>query len=191
MNRRSSSLGRAPTTGRTAQTADLARKTQATSFYHLQGAEVAVAGQAGRHGPARPAAGGLALAGGGPRPAFVRNHRRLSHPRRHSSALQVFAAGGPKSFQHQDVVPGVIQITPPGLPAHIVYARPYDILHFHIPNALLRECFDWSHRKWPTDGVVLRDPLPARDALLEKLGTTLLSIASKMQMVAFLRIFSA
>jgi AraC family transcriptional regulator len=83
---------------------------------------------------------------------------------------------GPRSFQHQDVVPGVIQITPPGLPADIVYARPYDILHFYIPNALLMECFDWSHGKWPTDGVALRDPMLAPDALLEKLGTTLLSI---------------
>ncbi len=39
------------------------------------------------------------------------------------------------------------------------------------------ECFRWSHGKWPADGIVLRDPLPARDALLQKLGTTLLSIA--------------
>ncbi len=84
---------------------------------------------------------------------------------------------GTKSFPHQEVVPGVIQVTPPGLLAHAVYSRPYDVLHFHIPNLLLMECFKWSHGKWPTDGVALRDPLPAQDALLQKLGTALLSIA--------------
>lgn len=84
---------------------------------------------------------------------------------------------GPKLFPHQKIVPGMIQITPPGLPARAVYSQPYDTLHFHIPNVLLMECFAWSHGKWPRDGVALRDPLPARDALLQKLGTTLTSIA--------------
>jgi AraC-type DNA-binding domain-containing proteins len=84
---------------------------------------------------------------------------------------------GPKLFPHQTVVPGVIQITPPGLLARAVYSQPYDILHFHIPNVLLMECFEWSHGKWPRDGIALRDPSPARDPLLQKLGTTLLSMA--------------
>ncbi|WP_354266923.1 AraC family transcriptional regulator [Bradyrhizobium sp. I1.7.5] len=70
----------------------------------------------------------------------------------------------------------MIQITPPGLPARAVYSQPYDTLHLHIPNMLLMECFEWSHGKWPRDGVALRDPLHARDALLQKLGTTLTSI---------------
>ena len=83
---------------------------------------------------------------------------------------------GTRSLPQQDIVPGAIQISPPGVPARVVHTRPYDILHLHIPNLLLRECFAWSHGKWPTDGVVLRDPLPARDALLQNLGATLLSI---------------
>jgi AraC-like DNA-binding protein len=84
---------------------------------------------------------------------------------------------GTKLFPNHEIVPGAVQITPPGLPARVVHSQPYDILHFHIPNLLLMECFEWSHGKWPTDGIALRDPLPARDALLQKLGTTLLSIA--------------
>jgi AraC family transcriptional regulator len=90
---------------------------------------------------------------------------------------QVSLQLGPRLFPHQKIVPGMIQITPPGLPARAVYSQPYDTLHFHIPNVLLMECFQWSHGKWPRDGVSLRDPLPARDALLQKLGTTLTSIA--------------
>ncbi|HEY0107809.1 MAG TPA: AraC family transcriptional regulator [Rhizomicrobium sp.] len=84
---------------------------------------------------------------------------------------------GAKFFPHQEVVPGAIQITPPGLPARVVHSRPYDILHFHIPNLLLMECFEWSHGKWPTDGIALRDPLSAHDALLQNLCAALLSIA--------------
>lgn len=83
---------------------------------------------------------------------------------------------GPKLFPRQEIVPGMIQITPPGLPARAVYSQPYDTLHLHIPNMLLMECFEWSHGKWPRDGVALRDPLHARDVLLQKLGTTLTSI---------------
>ncbi len=84
---------------------------------------------------------------------------------------------GTKLFPHQEVVPGLIQITPPRLPARIVYFQPYDVLHFHIPNPLLMECLEWSHGKQPTNGIVLRDPLPSRDASLQRLGATLLSIA--------------
>jgi AraC-like DNA-binding protein len=82
---------------------------------------------------------------------------------------------GTKSFLHQEVDPGTVQITPPGVPARIVHSQPYDVLHLHIPNRLLMECFEWSRGKWPTDGITLRDPLPVRDALLQKLGATLLS----------------
>lgn len=85
---------------------------------------------------------------------------------------------GARLFPQQKIVPGLIQITPPGLPARAVYSQPYDNLHFHIPNMLLMECFAWSHGKWPCDGIALRDPLPARDALLQKLGTSLTSIAA-------------
>ena len=84
---------------------------------------------------------------------------------------------GTKLFSHHEVVPGVIQITPPGVQARVVHSGPYDFLHFHIPNLLLMECFEWSHGKWPAEGVTLRDPLPARDEQLQKLVTTLLAIA--------------
>jgi AraC-like DNA-binding protein len=84
---------------------------------------------------------------------------------------------GTKLYAHQEIAPGVIQITPPGLSTCVVHSSPYDMLHLHIPNRLLMECFEWSHGKWPTDGIALRDPLPARDALLQKLGATLISIA--------------
>lgn len=84
---------------------------------------------------------------------------------------------GDRSYPHQDIVPGAVQITPPELLARVVHSEPYDFLHLHIPNLLLMECFEWSRRKWPTAGVVLRDPLPARDAQLHRLGNTLLSIA--------------
>ncbi len=92
-------------------------------------------------------------------------------------ATRVSLQLGARLFPQQEIVPGAIQITPPGVPARVVHTQPYDILHLHIPNLLLRECFEWSHHKWPTDGVVLRDPLLARDALLQNLGVTLLSIA--------------
>lgn len=84
---------------------------------------------------------------------------------------------GAKLFPHQDVVSGLIQITSPGVQASVVHWRPHDFLHLHIPNLLLMECFEWSHGRWPADGIALRDPLPARDAQLQKLAATLLATA--------------
>ncbi len=77
---------------------------------------------------------------------------------------------GARLFPRQEVVPGMIQITPPGLAARVVHSQPYDMLHLHIPNLLLMECFERSRGKWPTDGIALQDPLPARDALLQELA---------------------
>jgi len=84
---------------------------------------------------------------------------------------------GSKAVPHRQIVPGAIQITPPGLTTRVIYAQPYDVLHLHISNLLLMECFEWTHGKKPTDKIALRDPLPAKDALLHGLGTTLASIA--------------
>jgi AraC-like DNA-binding protein len=84
---------------------------------------------------------------------------------------------GTRVFPSQDVAPGVIQITPPGLMARVVHSGPCDTLHLHIPNQLLMECYEWSHGKWPTDGIALRDPMPVRDAVLQRLGATLISLS--------------
>ena len=48
---------------------------------------------------------------------------------------------GPKVFSDHDVVPGMLQITPPGVPARVVYSQPYDVLHLFVPDQLLAECF--------------------------------------------------
>ena len=84
---------------------------------------------------------------------------------------------GPKFFPSLELARGAVQITPPEVPARIAHFRPYDILHFHIPNLLLMECFKWSQGKWPSGGIVLRDPHPEPNDVLLGLGATLLSIA--------------
>ncbi len=86
---------------------------------------------------------------------------------------------GGKFFPHRDVIPGTIQISSPAQQARIVYAHPYDVLHLHSLNSLLMEYFEWAHGRWPASEVVLRDPLFAHDALLQELGTTLLSVAER------------
>jgi AraC family transcriptional regulator len=83
---------------------------------------------------------------------------------------------GAASFPHQAVAPGTIQITRPALPARIVYHRPYDVLHLYMQNSLLKECFEWSHNRRPAGEIIIHDPLFSHDAVLEMLGTTLLSI---------------
>ena len=121
---------------------------------------MATAGHLGRHGSAKPEIGDLTLA----RDESDEHSFEISGEY-HILAIvlqpsQLSLQLGPKLFPHQKIVPGIIQITPPGLPARAVYSQPYDTLHFHIPNVLLMECFASSHGKWPWDGVALRDPLP-------------------------------
>ena len=82
---------------------------------------------------------------------------------------------GATSIPNKEVIPGVMQLTGPALPARIVYHKPYDVLHLFMGNALLREFFEWSYGKLPVGEVVLRDPHYAHDPLIGQLGAALLS----------------
>jgi len=84
---------------------------------------------------------------------------------------------GSKVFSNHRLVPGMVQITGPAVPAHIVYFQSYNNLHVFVPDSLLAECFEWQHGKRSSGRVVLRDPLFAQDTTLQELATTLLSIA--------------
>ena len=77
---------------------------------------------------------------------------------------------------HQKAEPGFIHITPPGLPARIVYSEPYHVLHLHIPNSLLLESLDWSNEQGAADSIILRNSLAVQCALLQRLGDALSSI---------------
>lgn len=83
---------------------------------------------------------------------------------------------GAKSFPKKQVLPGMIQLTGPALPARIVYHEPYDTLHLCIRNCLLRECIEWSHGKRPKADIVLRDPSFSQDSFIQRLGSALLSV---------------
>lgn len=80
-------------------------------------------------------------------------------------------------FPNQSVIPGMVQITGPSVPGRIVYMRPYDSLHLFVPQAILVECFEWRHGRRPPNRIALRDPLFVQDTVLQKIGTTLLSLA--------------
>lgn len=81
---------------------------------------------------------------------------------------------GAASFSRKEVFAGMMQLTRPALPARIVYHTPYDTLHLHVKNALLRECFEWSYGKRAAGEVTLRDPNFSHDPLIERLGSALL-----------------
>jgi AraC family transcriptional regulator len=82
---------------------------------------------------------------------------------------------GTTSIPHKRVIPGTIQLTPPALPARILYHQPYDVLHLFMKNALLREFFQWSYGKSPVGDVTLRDPSYAHDPVIGQLGIALSS----------------
>jgi len=82
---------------------------------------------------------------------------------------------GNRVFDNQDVLPGMIQLTRPALPARIAYHTPYDTLHLHVQNALLRECLEWVQGRPAKHDVDLRDPSFSQDTLIAHLGSELLS----------------
>jgi len=82
---------------------------------------------------------------------------------------------GKTSIPNKKVVLGTIQLTPPALPARIVYHDAYDVLHVFIKNALLKEFFVWFYGKAPVGDVVLRDPHYAHDPVIGRLAFALLS----------------
>jgi AraC family transcriptional regulator len=82
---------------------------------------------------------------------------------------------GATSYSRKEVFAGMMQLTRPALPARIVYHTPYDTLHLHVKNALLKECFEWSYGKRAASEVALRDPNFSQDPLIERLGSALLS----------------
>lgn len=82
---------------------------------------------------------------------------------------------GTRSIANQEVIPGTIQVTPPALPARIVYHKAYDALHVFIQNSVLKEFFEWSYGKATIGDVVLRDPDYAHDPLIGRLSLALLS----------------
>lgn len=82
---------------------------------------------------------------------------------------------GRTSIPNKEVIPGTIQLTPPGVPARIIYHKAYDALHVFIQNSLLKELFELSFGMSPKGDVVLHDPNYAHDPLIGRLGVALLS----------------
>jgi AraC family transcriptional regulator len=82
---------------------------------------------------------------------------------------------GAASFSRKEVFAGMMQLTRPALPARIIYHTPYDTLHLHVKNTLLKECFEWSYGKRAASEVALRDPNFSQDPLIERLGSALLA----------------
>jgi AraC family transcriptional regulator len=82
---------------------------------------------------------------------------------------------GMTPIPNKKVIPGTIQLTPPAVPARIVYHQAYDVLHVFIQNVVLKEFYEWSYGKQPIGDVHLRDPNYAYDPLIGQLGVALLS----------------
>ena len=82
---------------------------------------------------------------------------------------------GTTPLPNKKVIPGTIQLTPPAVPARIVYHKAYDVLHVFIQNVILKEFCKWSYGKQPIGDVRLQDPNYAYDPLIGQLGVALLS----------------
>lgn len=67
--------------------------------------------------------------------------------------------------------PGMFHVTEPGLRVRCLFRGPYDVLHLHVPNALIAECA----LDLPPQSVVLgANANPSRDPMLERLACALL-----------------
>jgi AraC family transcriptional regulator len=69
-------------------------------------------------------------------------------------------------------MPGTVHVTEPAVPVHCLFRGPYDVLHLHVPNALIAECA----RDTPGHQVpVLRlGSVPNKDMIVDSLGRALL-----------------
>ena len=70
------------------------------------------------------------------------------------------------------VVPGMLQVTEPGVVARCVFRGPYDVIHLHVPNSLIAKCAEEAGGEVNT----LR-PAAAlvQDAVVERLARALLA----------------
>jgi AraC-like DNA-binding protein len=72
------------------------------------------------------------------------------------------------------VARGMLQVSGPAQPVEAVFRAPCDVLHLHVSNAFLADCYQEAQgHAYPGD-IVLADPRFARDAAIEQLGYALL-----------------
>ena len=74
--------------------------------------------------------------------------------------------------QEGGVAPGALLVTGPGISAHCVFQGPFDEIHLHVPNGLIRECADDMPNRQPP-ALPPEEP-PSRDPAVERLGRALL-----------------
>ena len=71
------------------------------------------------------------------------------------------------------VTAGALQVTEPGVAARCLFRGPYDVLHIHVPNALIAK----FSREVPgcDEGALRSGPVLAQDPVAERLGRALLA----------------
>lgn len=70
-------------------------------------------------------------------------------------------------------IPGMVQVTEPGASARCVFRGPYDVLHLHVPNALIAEVA--QENGGGEIGTLRADMAPTQDPVAERLGRSLLA----------------
>jgi len=82
-----------------------------------------------------------------------------------------FSVSG-RTVQDGVTTPGMVHVTEPAVPARCLFRGPYDVLHMHIPNALIAECArDMAGH--PAQ-VLCSANVPCKDMTVESLGRALL-----------------
>jgi AraC family transcriptional regulator len=82
-----------------------------------------------------------------------------------------FGVGG-RTVQDGATTPGTVHVTGPSIPVHCVFRGPYDVLHLHVPNALIAECArERTGRTMPVFGL---NDVPRKDLTVDALSRALL-----------------
>jgi AraC family transcriptional regulator len=82
-----------------------------------------------------------------------------------------FGVGG-RTVQDGAITPGTVHVTGPSIPVHCLFRGPYDVLHLHVPNALIAECArEMTGRTVPVLGL---NGVPRRDMTVDALSRALL-----------------
>jgi AraC-like DNA-binding protein len=71
------------------------------------------------------------------------------------------------------IAAGALQVSGPAQPTRATFRGPCDVLHLHVSNRFLAECYEEARERPLNDDIRLRDPCFARDPLVEQFGRAL------------------
>lgn len=107
----------------------------------------------------------------------------VTHPgdtQRHCIALALRSSSirllrGGKPIIDGRLPAGAVQVTAPSTPTSAVFDSASDVLHLHVPQSAMAECHADLFGHAPAGDVILDDPFPYVDPVLERLGQALVA----------------